>query len=119
MEGYDLHNPEKKNRVSLRVWLLMCIAAIYTIGLSFTVQNEVLNAVTEITNISCDNLWTCNKTVCIDGECTTTKTNSSEIKDIEVPWLPTEEESADEDIGDSDDSIDIGDLREERLDMVR
>lgn len=109
-----------KNRITFKIWLLICIITIYPIGFSSTIQNEVLNAVNKSTTISCDDPWRCNKTVCIDGECTTTKTNSSEIIDIDVPSSLTEEDiDIEEDIGDSDDSNGIEDLIEERLNMRR
>lgn len=122
-----------KQRIAIGIWSLICFIIMYFIWVSPTIQNDVLNAVDKSTTISCGDSWSCEKTVCTDGECNTTKTISSEITDIDEPWSSeeditegdigapwsAEEDSEDEDDIDTDDSNSIEDLIENRLSMTR
>jgi hypothetical protein len=118
------HNYIGRQRITIEIWSLVCIIAMYFIWISSTIQNDDLNAVDKSTTISCGDLRSCEKTVCIDGECTTTKTNSSDVLDIDAPQSAKVPEDMsvpedDEDIIDSDNSYSIEDLIEDRLSMIR
>ncbi|MGA7367939.1 MAG: hypothetical protein WBX01_02335 [Nitrososphaeraceae archaeon] len=106
-----------KQRIAIGIWSLICIVIMYFIWISSTIQNDVLNAVDKSTTISCGDSWSCEKTVCIDGECNTTKTISSEITDIDEP--SAEEDITDQDTIESDNSNSIENLIENRLSMLR
>src|ERR687892_257392 len=110
-----------KQRIAIGIWSLICVIIMYLVWISSTVQNDVLNAVDKSTTISCGDSWSCEKTVCIEGKCNTTKTISSEITDIDDPWSSekdimdkdidsswsAEEDSEDENTIDTDDSNSI------------
>jgi hypothetical protein len=117
------HNFIGRQRITIKIWSLLCIIIVYFIWISSTIQNDDLNAVDKSTSITCGDLWSCEKTVCIDGECTTTKTNSSDVVDIDAPKsskVPEDVPAPEDDEGsiDSDNSYSIEDLIEDRLSMI-
>jgi hypothetical protein len=81
-----------------------CILSVY-IGLTMIGLNEIL-AQDKSTTITCTDPGPCEKTECVNGNCESTTTNSSNISST----ISSDEK-------DSERQKSIGDLREDRLSM--
>ena len=66
----------KRTRMAIRE-IAICSLILYT-GTTLIVQEDIF-AQDKSTSITCNNNQPCEKTVCIDGDCDTTISNSSQI----------------------------------------
>lgn len=66
--------------VNRGIAICLCLLALY-MGTTLVVQKDTL-AQDKSTSITCNDGLPCEKTVCIDGDCETTVSNSSQISSI-------------------------------------
>ena len=107
--------PKRTTTTTNDVAIVLCILAIY-VGITTMGQEEIL-AEDKSTSITCTGLGPCEKSECVDGECETVTTNSSNISipiESDVKGLDKDESVTDKD---SDTHKSVADLLRDRLSM--
>lgn len=106
--------PSRKSTGIRAIAPVACILVIY-IGVTMVEQNEIV-AQDKSTSITCTSDGPCEKTECINGECKTTATNSSNISST-TGFEGTEKEVEEKEEKPTNDRNSLADSLRERLDI--